>query len=354
MVALKIAASAEGARHGSVMDIHILCDLLQQNGFEPTEFLAGAGISASVLSRPDATVTRRQERDFHALFAAATRHHLEIWVESGRRNHYTAWGDFGMANITAPTLHHIRRLAINSGSGAGRYPVVQQHPSYAGVALSFDLDFAPGTPGFLFEIVRETISGVTLYNELWGSTFPFAYIQVPPEAADLLLSEFIDVPLRYQDGPLVFVWPIELDDEPLPRGNELLHRHYLTKVDMAGRQKVLEVGIDEHVFEVLSQMPDATSGLKEVAAELGLSGRTLQRRLAERGIDFRRLRFDSRLRRAQWMLRTSNAPISEIASSVGYLEVASFSHAFRRWAGESPREYRQRSRAEDVRGARGA
>lgn len=347
-MALSIAAPTRASRHGSVMDVQVLCELLQRNGFDSAEFLSGAGISARVLERAGAEITRRQEREFHALFAAATRHQLHIWLEAGRRNSYTAWGDFGMANITAPTLRHIRLLAVHSGNGTGRYPHVQQDRSFAGVAIEFDLDFAPGTPGFLFNVVRSALTGVKLYNDLWGSTFPFAYIQVPAATAPLGLDKHIDVPIRYGDGPLLFVWPIGLDETPLPRGDELLHQQYLRRLD---RQSLPDVEVEELVFEVLAHEADTSLGLNEVAAELGLSGRTLQRRLAERGIDFRSLCSSSRLRRAQWMLRTSNVPISKIAFSVGYLEVSSFSHAFRRWAGESPRAYRQRTQADDRRQA---
>lgn len=330
------------------MDVRILCELLEKNGFDSADILAGSKLSPSVLTRPNAVVTRRQEREFHTLFATATRNHPEIWVESARRNNCSAWGDYGMANITAPTLRHIRRLAETYGGGTGRYPLVQQDRSFAGVAIAYDLDFAPGAPGLLYGVVRDTISGVDLYNELWGSKFPFAYIQVPAEAAVFGLSAYIDVPIRYSDGPLVFVWPIELDEVRLPRGDELLHRHYLIELDRAGTRSLVELGTDEHITEILAHITDTSSGIDEVAAELGVSRRTLQRRLAERGVDFRGLRATARLRKAQWMLRTSDASVSEIASSVGYFEVSSFSHAFRRWVGESPRDYRRRVVAIDV------
>lgn len=347
-MALSIAAPTRASRHGSMLDVQVLCELLRLNGFDPEEFLIGAGISPRVLERPHAEITRRQEREFHSLFAVATRQHLDIWVEAGRRNSYTAWGDFGMANITAPSLRHVRQLAVANGNGTGRYPHVQEDRTSAGVAIEFDLDFTPGDPGFLFNVVRETVAGIQLYSDLWGSAFPFAYIQVPTVAASVGLSELVDVPIRYGDGPLLFVWPIELDDAPLPRGDELLHQQYVRRLD---RQFLPDVGIEEHVVGVLAETADHSLGLNEVAAELGISSRTLQRRLAERGVDFRSLCSASRLRRAQWLLRTSNASISDIAFSVGYLEVSSFSHAFRRWAGESPRAFRQRIAAEELREA---
>lgn len=340
---LATAAPERVVLHGSVLDVHVLCELLRKCGLDPAEYLTKAGISPRLLTQSRADITRRQEIEFHTLFAAATSDHPEIWVESGHRHGYTAWGEFGMANITAPTLRHIRHLAETLGGGAGRYPAVGHDRSLTGVAVTFDLDFARGTPGFEFQVVREVITGVDLYNELWGARFPFAYIEVPADVSKFGLSAHIDAPIRYGDGPLLFLWPLELDDVPLPRGDALLHSRYVAQLDRVGRQRLSKVAVEEDVREVLSQMSDASPGLDEVAESLGMTGRTLQRRLAERGFAFRTLRENSRLGKAKWMLRESDTPISEIAWRLGYVETSSFSHAFRRWAGESPRSYRQRS-----------
>lgn len=347
-MALRITPSRRASRHGSVTDLRLLCNLLQKMGLEPAEFLSGAGISHGVLTHPGINITRRQERQFQSLFAVATRDRPDIWVESARRNRYTAWGDFGMATITAPTLRHVRHLAETRGGGSGSYPVVGHDGWIAGLAIALDRDFTPGTPEFQFQVVRKTIAGVDLYNELWGSPFPFTHIKVPAEVATFELSLYVDVPIQYTDGPLLFVWPLEFDELPLPRGDELLHQQYVAQVDKAGRQSLLDGGMNEDVCEIMSQMPDTFSGLDAIASELGLSGRTLQRRLAEQGITFQTIRQNSRIRKAQWMLRTSNASISEIASSVGYMELSSFSHAFRRWVGESPRSYRRRHASDDI------
>lgn len=344
---LTIIETTRAHRRGSTMDVHLLCELLDRNGFDSDELLRAAGISRDVLSRAGGDITRRQELDLHALFAVTTRDRPDIWVECGRRNTYSAWGDFGMANITAPTLRDIRSLAETRGGGTGRYPLVREDRSFAGVAIAFDHDFEPGTPGFLFEVVREAIAGVGLYNDLWGSAFPFAYIQVPVEAASFGLSDYVDAPIRYGAGPLLFVWPVELDEVSLPRGDRLLHQQYIARLDTSGERPVPGRSFEALVAEVLERMPDHR-GLDGVAAELGISRRTLQRRLTENGIDFRRVRATVRLTRAAELLHSSDAPIGEIALLVGYAEVSSFSHAFRRWCGETPREYRRRSELGDT------
>lgn len=79
----------------------------------------------------------------------------------------------------------------------------------------------------------------------------------------------------------------------------------------------------------------------EVAGWLGLSERTLHRRLAEEGYPFRGL--DERVRRnlAERLLGDSALGLESIAQQLGYAEAASFSRAFKRWTGRSPDQWRR-------------
>lgn len=342
-------SSTRVSRLGSVLGVQMLCDLLRRNGHDPAGFLSGAGISTNVFSQPGAVISRRQQREFDLLFAAATRDRPEIWVESGRRLSYVAGGEFGMATITSPTLRHLRHLTEARGVGLGRYPSAAKGHS-VGVTVSFEDDFPPGTPGFQFHVVRAAIAGVRLYDELWGSKFPFSLIEMPAEVAAYDLASHIHHPIRYGYAPLRFLWSREVDETALPKGDEVLHRHYVSLLSDAHRQRSIDltVDIDEQVKAILSQMSDSTPGIDEVAAELRITARTLQRRLAERGTAFRTLLETSRLERAELQLRTSDALIGEIAASVGFTTKSSFSHAFHRWTGQSPSAYRNSHRNGDI------
>lgn len=74
---------------------------------------------------------------------------------------------------------------------------------------------------------------------------------------------------------------------------------------------------------------------------LGLSPRTLQRRLNENGWTFESLIDSLRHRLACERLADPALPITEIAMSLGYSDAAHFNRAFRRWESCSPSEYRQ-------------
>ena len=82
--------------------------------------------------------------------------------------------------------------------------------------------------------------------------------------------------------------------------------------------------------------------LEECAAQLGISSRTLRRRLQERGLSYQDIADSVRADFARSYLESSRLSIECIAERLGFSEPTSFSRAFRRWTGMSPREFRKR------------
>ncbi len=70
--------------------------------------------------------------------------------------------------------------------------------------------------------------------------------------------------------------------------------------------------------------------------------RTLRRRLAEEGTSFRTLTNDVRATLATELLTQVGLTVEQVARRLGYAETAAFNHAFSRWFGLAPNEYRRR------------
>lgn len=95
------------------------------------------------------------------------------------------------------------------------------------------------------------------------------------------------------------------------------------------------------VRALLGRTHDDFPSQTEVARALGLSIRTLKRRLAEEGTSFSELLDEERRQRALVLLRTPELTLEEIAVKLGYSDASSFSRAFSRWTGQSPRAFRK-------------
>ncbi|MHB8872489.1 MAG: AraC family transcriptional regulator [Myxococcaceae bacterium] len=82
--------------------------------------------------------------------------------------------------------------------------------------------------------------------------------------------------------------------------------------------------------------------LGPLAKRLGLSERTLRRRLEESGTTFRELLDQTRGELAQGYIRDRRIPLSEVAFLLGFSEPSTFHRAFRRWTDMTPAAWRQR------------
>lgn len=94
-------------------------------------------------------------------------------------------------------------------------------------------------------------------------------------------------------------------------------------------------------IEIASRLCDGHPTLPDVAPEVGMSTRTLQRLLAERGLAYRDLVQAARRRLALEYLERSDTELTEIAFLLGYSDLAAFAHAFQRWTGTSPGAHRR-------------
>ena len=88
-------------------------------------------------------------------------------------------------------------------------------------------------------------------------------------------------------------------------------------------------------------LPHGQAKADVVARKLGMSERTLFRRLAEEGVTFNEILQQLKASLAVRYLEEDGMPISRIAWLLGFERASSFSHACRRWTGKSPREFRR-------------
>ena len=102
------------------------------------------------------------------------------------------------------------------------------------------------------------------------------------------------------------------------------------------------VGSVRQAVETLS-CGDEYPTVGRTAAFVGMSVRTLQRRLAALGVSHDALVGRTRFATAAAVLEQTDAKILDLALDLGYSDHANFTRAFRRWAGCSPREYRRKN-----------
>jgi AraC-like DNA-binding protein len=99
--------------------------------------------------------------------------------------------------------------------------------------------------------------------------------------------------------------------------------------------------IEQLRHEIARSVVKGDGGVEHLARATGTSVRTLQRRLNDLGVTYSDLQDDVRRTLSLNLLENQTLALAEIAFSVGYSDVSAFTHAFRRWVGQSPGDYRR-------------
>ncbi len=95
------------------------------------------------------------------------------------------------------------------------------------------------------------------------------------------------------------------------------------------------------LYQTISKlMPENNLNIDAAASQMGMSRRTLQRRLAEKQLTFSSLVEEVQKRHALRYLEDPSMNITEVAYFCGFSELSPFSRAFKRWTGMSPKEFR--------------
>ena len=151
----------------------------------------------------------------------------------------------------------------------------------------------------------------------------------------------------------VVVEPIFLD-QPVPAADERLYAILRPYLDSLTAALPGDDGLLGRVRQAIGEsIRDGVPTLAHVGRKIGSTPRTLQRRLREHQVDFKRLVEDTRRQLAVTYLRDPRHTLSEIAYLLGYSEVSAFNRAFKRWTRATPLGYR-RGVAEQPRPVRSA
>ena len=93
-------------------------------------------------------------------------------------------------------------------------------------------------------------------------------------------------------------------------------------------------------IQISHSLSDGIPTISHIAEQLSMSGRTLQRKLANKGYSYQNLIDESRRELAERLLKQTNYSLVDVAFMTGFSEQSAFTRAFKRWAGQTPRSYR--------------
>ncbi|HME25234.1 MAG TPA: AraC family transcriptional regulator ligand-binding domain-containing protein [Acetobacteraceae bacterium] len=306
-------------------------------GLAPGKVLCEAGLVADALDDPEGLIPYVA---LGRLLGACIRQtglssfHLRLAQRGGT----ASLGLVGRFMASAPTL------------GAALLDIVSNQHRYVRGGLPYliaseDVVFLgyiiedPATP--FATLIYQTMMafGTTIVRELAGVSpleLRLAH-QPPPEIGTF--RQFFDAPVTFDSTQTALVYPRSAMARRLPGTNPALRSQLADEV--RSYWALPEPGLLERAERILhARVSYGGCRLEDLAAELGLTKRILNRRLAAEGTTFRQLLGQVRFKAASQLLALTSLSLTEISHAFGYAESSAFTRAFRRWSGLAPSEWR--------------
>jgi AraC-like DNA-binding protein len=167
----------------------------------------------------------------------------------------------------------------------------------------------------------------------------------PPENKEtrLRLQQLFQSPIYFDQPQAGICFDRKLMDQPLSHSDLGIKTTLAQHADALMRQRQQTTTLPNTVMRLARAMfVDCPPGLEDVADQLGISGRTLHRRLDAHNTKFRSLIDEIRMERAPDLISNSHQPLEVTAFQLGFQSRQSLIRWFKRRTGLTPGEYRQR------------
>jgi AraC-like DNA-binding protein len=166
------------------------------------------------------------------------------------------------------------------------------------------------------------------------------HLEVSPSKSLINIKMFADTQIVFAQPSSAIIFPRSLLSSPLQQPatphTAAYQSDYETLQSSAPSPNFLE-----SLRQLLrSLLRDGYPDIDLVAEIAGMSPRSLQRRLAENDLSYSHLVEKVRFEMAVDLLQDADIKLIEISAELGYADAANFTRAFKRWAGISPREFR--------------
>ncbi|EJN20637.1 DNA-binding domain-containing protein, AraC-type [Pseudomonas sp. GM79] len=318
--------------------VSLVLNTFMAEGLSSEALLAGSGISAADLSRADTRITTNQEMLVCANAVALRR---DIGLELGRRMHVSSYGMLGYALLTSATLGDALRLALHYPALLGTLFELSLEEDGERIWLTAG-DYRENPALAPFNVEFCLVSMKVTCEDLLGHPLPLlgARFEHPAPDYQARYAERFDCPLQFDAVSNAFAFDKRWLEQPLPLADAITHQAMAERcrkqnTEFTGRQAWLG-----RIRQLLAAQLNAAPGLDGLAEQLNCSARTLRRHLKDLGCSYQELLDELRFEQAKRMLCEDQLPIYRIAEALGFSETASFRHAFVRWSGVAPSQFR--------------
>jgi AraC-like DNA-binding protein len=318
----------------------MLPKVLRELGVEPQAVFDAAGVDMARFADPESMISREDiARVILASVRASGRRDLGLLVAAQADER--ASGLFGQVVRSSGDLRSALHAMIRYGQLNTRGIVATLTVAESTATLEMAVE---GPYGGAAAISEDTLVGryfLIIRSLLGGGWRPTAVmLSHAPPPGTVSFSRFFGAPVHFNALRTALEFPAADLDRPSVGGAAERRAELESAAEIAAA--AFPIGFEERVRGMIhGHLADPELSVEQIAVLSGMSRRSLNRRLAERGTTFARLLRSVRFDIARRLLVESETPLSDVAAAIGYGDPSVFSAAFRAWSGISPREWRK-------------
>ncbi len=327
----------------SATTLRLFTEALADLGVDWESILSRCGIDPAGLHDPEVRIPRDR---FHRVWIAASELTGDpcIGLHAGERIHPHAVNLFGYLMLSSTTLGDGLRRVARFQRVLTDQPWLGIDDSDARVRIRVGIEDGDEE---LRAIHAEYVAPLVLQMMSWVSETDVEPVEARFEHAPRgPISEYeriLRCPVKFAAEQSDIVLIAETLDRPSIHANErlaMLHQEFAEQLLADATDMRSAARVRRALAECLES---GAPGLPTVARRLGMSARSLQRRLSKERTSFSEVLEMLRRDIAREHLQRHDTPIAEIAYLTGFSEVSAFTRAVRRWFGHSPARFRRES-----------
>ncbi len=315
---------------------------MESLNYDRNALLKNTNIHPSRLTDPNDTVSNKEELTFYQNLLDVSSD-PNIYLKAGMTLNIGAYGLWGLALLSSPTVGKAIEFGLQ---------YIAFSYTYNNIAFINDqntsrliITSSPHLGALKKPMVERDISAIyMIFTALLQNNYPLHHIRVSWKCSDdnesALYQQLFRCPVTFDYSVTEVVFDHSLVNHELPQKNPLTMKLCQQYLD----QKLPTIKIGDTTSAQIEQYfirtPAFKANIHDCAQELNLSTRHLNRLLSNEGASFKILLDQFKQNLAEQYLSQTGMKLEEIAERIGYSDAASFSHAFKRWTGISPRKFR--------------
>ena len=332
--------------NGATEDLHRVGSLcfvpstVERLGFDAAEVLASAGLEPTALANPDGTIPYAKVGPLLQFASELTCcPHFGLEVAKGRG--LSALGPLGdlmrHAQTLGEALNDIAQLYHRNSRGALVYFLPVDDHAYLGYAI-----YRLGIEGSQHIYDVAMLTGVNILAELIGrehlTSVEVLLARSKPKDPSVY-RRFMGLSPSFDADQSALILPRKLLDQPLAYADPEKRREWQQCVQAlwtAGDDDIITQARRATRIALLAGKVSAT----EICAELGMTQRTMQRRLDAEGLSFQRILDETRYEVCRQLLTLTRLGVAEVSLIVGFSDASVLTRRFTEWSGMTPSDWR--------------